>query len=187
MKSKYYKKLYEVVSDNGRVFQFEGRVHVGDKGDVFVEEGIYGKNHIKGSWRSPRTTHGGYNQIQLCDVNGNKGFFYIHRLVAYAWLPKKDWEYDVMHKDDNPLNNSVTNLAWCTHRENIQDMISKGRNKVTKNRRYPDEVLIEIYTRRKKGESVQDIHKDYPHIKKSSFMHFTSGRALRIRGLIPTK
>lgn len=184
MKSTQFKKLYQVISDNGRVFQFDGKVHVGDNGDIFVEEGIYGKNHLKGTFRKPRTTDNGYNQIQLLDVNGNKGFHYIHRLVAYAWLQKKDWENDVMHKDDNPLNNSVKNLAWCTHQENMQDMVRKGRHKVNKSRKHSNEILIDIYTRRKKGESVKSIWADYPNIKRASFMHFTSGYALRIRGLI---
>ena len=178
-----FKKLQKVKSDNGRIFDFNGKVHVGDKGTIFVEEGVYGKKHMMGSIRKPRKTHNGYLQIQLMDINGNKGFHYIHRLVAYAWLKKKEYQTDVLHKDDNPLNNSVDNLCWGTHTDNMQDMLKKGR-KVHRGTTHPAELVMEIYTRRRKGESVSSIHSDYPHIAKSTFMHFTSGRALRQRGLL---
>jgi len=178
-----FRKLYEVVSDNGKVYQFDGKVHIGNNGSVFVEEGVYGKNNLSGSFRTGRITHNGYNQLKLMDVNGKIGWHYIHRLVGHAWLRKKDYQTDVLHKDDNPLNNSVSNLVWGTQQDNMQDMIKKGRQNFRKGTN-PDEVLIDIYSRRRKGESVGSIHQDYPNIAKSTFLHYTSGRALRQRGLI---
>lgn len=44
---------------------------------------------------------------------------YIHRLVAIAFLPKKDGKDLVNHKDGNKLNNSIENLEWVTAKENI--------------------------------------------------------------------
>ena len=48
----------------------------------------------------------------------------VHRLVAEAFIPKPDWwtpgiKLDVGHKDDNPKNNHVSNLFWCTRAENL--------------------------------------------------------------------
>jgi hypothetical protein len=182
-KKELFKKLYIVKSGNNKVYNFNGKVHVGNNGTVFVEEGVYGSKNLLGNFRKPRKTHNGYLQIRLMDIDGKGAFHYIHRLVAHAWLKKKDWQYDVLHKDDNPLNNSVSNLSWGTHAENMQDMVKKGRQ-VSRKSTNPSEVLIDIYTRRLKGESVNSIHKDYSYIKKSTFNHYCSGRALRQRGII---
>ena len=57
----------------------------------------------------------------------------ISRLVAIAWVPNpKPEEYDVvMHLDNNPLNNHYKNLKWGTQKQNIQQAIREGRNKVS--------------------------------------------------------
>ncbi len=178
-----FKKLFRVTSGHGKIYDFDGKVHVGNKGTIFVEEGTYNTKHMLGRIRSARKTQLGYLQVCLTDVNGKKAFHYIHRLVAFAWLKKKDYHTDVMHKDDDTLNNSVNNLCWGTHTDNMRDMLSKKRQ-VSKKTIYEPEILIDIYSRRRKGEKVKDIHKDYPYIANSTFSHYCSGRALRLRGLI---
>lgn len=42
----------------------------------------------------------------------------VHRLVASAFLPNPTNLPDVNHKDENPLNNNVCNLEWCTKEYN---------------------------------------------------------------------
>lgn len=46
--------------------------------------------------------------------------FYIHRLVAEHFIPNTNNFTDVNHKDGNKLNNSVNNLEWCTHEQNMK-------------------------------------------------------------------
>lgn len=51
----------------------------------------------------------------------------VHRLVAGTYIPNPNNLPCVMHLDDNPTNNSISNLRWATHQENMKDRNSKGR------------------------------------------------------------
>jgi hypothetical protein len=50
----------------------------------------------------------------LCK-DGKPQKFYVHRLVAEAFIPNPDNLPEVNHKDEDPTNNSVDNLEWCSH------------------------------------------------------------------------
>lgn len=43
---------------------------------------------------------------------------YVHRLVGEAFIPNPDNMPVINHKDENPLNNCVDNLEWCTQQYN---------------------------------------------------------------------
>ena len=45
--------------------------------------------------------------------------FTIHRLVAEAFIPRIDGKNVVNHMDENKLNNSLSNLEWCTNEYNL--------------------------------------------------------------------
>lgn len=58
--------------------------------------------------------------------------FSIHRLVAIYFIPNKNKKRNcINHIDGNPLNNCVTNLEWCTNKENTHHAIRTGLHKVT--------------------------------------------------------
>ena len=55
-----------------------------------------------------------------------------HRLVALLFLENKDNLSCVNHKDGNKLNNSVTNLEWCTYKYNNYHARENKLNDVSK-------------------------------------------------------
>lgn len=59
----------------------------------------------------------GYLNVYLYNRDGRK-FIGVHRLVAIAFIPNPDNLPEVNHKDENPMNNRVDNLEWCTAKYN---------------------------------------------------------------------
>lgn len=71
----------------------------------------------------------GYRKIKLRFDDGTKRYMYIHRLVAAAFIENKEKKPCINHKDNDPTNNKVSNLEWCTPQENVDWMAMQGRNK----------------------------------------------------------
>lgn len=44
----------------------------------------------------------------------------VHRIVAEAFIDNPNGYEQVNHKDENPLNNTVENLEWCTKQYNLE-------------------------------------------------------------------
>lgn len=55
----------------------------------------------------------GYKQVVLYKDNQRKNF-QLHRLLAEAFIPNPNNLPWVNHKDENKLNNDLSNLEWCS-------------------------------------------------------------------------
>ena len=60
----------------------------------------------------------GYCAVNL-SKNGVYKSFYVHRLVAEAFIPNPEHKPYINHIDENKSNNHISNLEWCTQKENI--------------------------------------------------------------------
>ena len=80
-----------------------------------------------------RANRHGYLYVVLCK-NGKVKTYYVHRLVAEAFIPNTDNLPCVNHKDENPLNNNVDNLEWCSYsyNSNYGTAIEKRSKKLSK-------------------------------------------------------
>lgn len=52
-------------------------------------------------------------------VDGKQTSKLVHRLIAQTFIPNPDNLPEINHKDCDKTNNSVENLEWVTHEENI--------------------------------------------------------------------
>lgn len=66
----------------------------------------------------------GYMTVMFV-LNGKNTLFYVHRLVASAFIDNPENYDTVNHKDHNRQNNCVWNLEWCSIKENIQHGVGK--------------------------------------------------------------
>ena len=83
---------------------YEGKYQISNLGNVY--------SLITNKILKPRLTLDGYYQVDLCK-NGVKKHLYIHRLVAQSFLDNPKNYKIVNHKDENSMNNIVSNLEWC--------------------------------------------------------------------------
>lgn len=56
----------------------------------------------------------------------------VHRLIAKTFIPEVEGKDYINHIDGNRLNNDVTNLEWCNHKENNNHAFDTGLIKTGK-------------------------------------------------------
>lgn len=86
---------------NKDIPRFEGKYAIYSNGSVWSYRS---KKFLK-----PRYTAKGYARVHL----GLDTDYYVHRLVAEAFIPNPDNLPEVNHKDEDKVNNDVSNLEWC--------------------------------------------------------------------------
>ncbi|KEH91629.1 HNH endonuclease domain protein (plasmid) [Clostridium botulinum C/D str. BKT12695] len=85
---------------------------------IFCKDGS--KRFCKGKKLKSRSDKDGYQTTEL-NKSGKRKFCHIHRLVAMMFIPNDDPinKTQVNHKKEfEKWNNCVTNLEWCTAKEN---------------------------------------------------------------------
>ncbi|ASZ71935.1 HNH endonuclease [Lactococcus phage 96403] len=76
------------------------------------------RNMKNGRILKPSLNNYGYliHCLYGCDKKKN---LLLHRIIATAFIDNPEEKPQVNHIDENKLNNDLSNLEWCTGRENI--------------------------------------------------------------------
>lgn len=93
------------------VVGFEGLYEVSNLGKV---RSLKNKGSLTPKELKLQKCYNGYRKVSLYSAETAKQYF-VHRLVAEAFLPNTNGYSCVNHKDENRQNNSVDNLEWCTY------------------------------------------------------------------------
>nr|DAR42149.1 MAG TPA: homing endonuclease [Caudoviricetes sp.] len=101
-----------------------------------------------------------YKQVSLWKENKGTSY-YVHRLVAEAFIPNPESKPEVNHIDGNRQNNHISNLEWVTSGENSLHA-SKTGLRVYTNRLTKDEFLDCLYDVIN-GESYQSLSSRVPY------------------------
>jgi hypothetical protein len=113
-----YEGLYEV-SNLGRVQSLDRRIELGGNG--------YGGSYVKPGriLRHLINTHGRH-QVTLCR-DGRQRLYLVHRVVAQAFIGHCPDGLCVLHWDDDPDHNHLSNLRYGTLSENQYDRYRNAR------------------------------------------------------------
>ena len=88
--------------------------------------------------KSPRILKPRYNKSGYARVSLHAHSDYlIHRLVAQEFLDNPNSFTEVNHIDENPKNNCIYNLEWCTHKYNICYGTCQKRARKTQRKTFP--------------------------------------------------
>lgn len=128
--------------------EFEGLYQISNRGNVRSLDRTDNNNHFKEGHLLPLCDNGkGYKIVGLWK-NNEQCMKQVHRLVAEAFIPNTNNLPCVNHKDENPSNNDVTNLEWCTYEYN--------NNYGTKGKRISDANSKSVIQYTKQGEFVAE-------------------------------
>ena len=97
------------------VFGYEGLYQVSNKGRVKSINNYHRKDCVI---LKPQLNRFGYEIVNLYRKRKMRHFF-IHKLVAFAFIQNPNNYPQVNHKDECKTNNNVENLEWCTAKYNI--------------------------------------------------------------------
>ena len=129
----------------------------------------YGVRTIKGRILKLKTDKHGYFRLGLTKDKKQR-FFFLHRLVAQAFIPNPNNYPIVNHIDGNKKNNNIKNLEWCTYQQNTNHAYRTGIFKAkgavhigekNPNKKLTEQDVLEILRMKKEGLKLKSVYENY--------------------------
>lgn len=152
---------------------------VSDHGNV--QRATPGRNTAPGRPLKTHLTWHGYPYVTLCWPGMVRRAITVHRLVALAFIPNEKNLPFVNHQNFDREDNHVSNLEWCTQRENVVHAYAAGRfpefnrkGEANGNSKLNAEQVLEIRALRKSGATMPSLARIYG-VTKSQIWEICSG------------
>ena len=134
---------------------------------IDTDGNVYSKRSNK--YLKPQTDKYGYYKLGLRQ-NKKQRFFFLHRLIAQAFIPNPNNYPVVNHIDGNKKNNSIENLEWCTYQENTNHAYRTGIFKAkgavhigekNPNKKLTEQDVLDILKLKKEGLQLKNVYEKY--------------------------
>jgi NUMOD4 motif-containing protein/HNH endonuclease len=109
----------------------EGFYQISDRGmvkslprKIVTSHGV--TRNVLGGILRPNKSERGYLTIKIGISKLCKKHYFLHKMIAEAFIPNPYNKKHVNHKDGNKLNNQISNLEWVTFKENIIHAFENG-------------------------------------------------------------
>ena len=135
---------------------YEGLYQISNLGRVFSLN--------KNKFKHPTKGSDGYIRVSLYKERERKSYL-VHRLVAEAFIENPNNYPIINHKDENPSNNRVDNLEWCTFKYNnnygnhIKNMVEN--NTYYKGSKHPSSRKVQCITTGRKFNCIKEAAEYY--------------------------
>lgn len=141
-----------------------------DNYDIFEDGRVF--SHKKQVYLKPQNNGSGYLKVNLYK-NGKMHQAYLHRLVAETFIPNPNNYKYIDHIDMNKTNNCITNLRWCSAKQNTDNTARKSRYGVSRSgaKHYSQEVIDSIRFEFKNGKKVMELNREF-NIPRQSISRF---------------
>lgn len=120
----------------------------------------------------------GYLKVDIRSPKKRKSYF-VHRLVAMAFIPNPNGYNEINHKDEDKTNNAVTNLEWCDTMYNCNYGTRNQRKAISCQKKVfsiDKHGNIEHYNSVKEAEEITGIHRtSISKVLSDNYPHKTAG------------
>ena len=108
------------------IYGYEGRYQVSDEGIIYSTP----KDGKQPRILKQEITKHNYRRVSL-SKEGKVKRFSVHRLVLSTFTTNPQNKPQINHIDNDPSNNKLSNLEWCTAKENTAHSHNQGRRDTT--------------------------------------------------------
>lgn len=164
-------KKHYFVNESGDIYSTKKSGQRTDKGD---------NRHYAFRKLDPGIAGNGYKMIRF---NKQERHYYVHEVVLEAFDRRRPRGLFGLHKDDDKLNNHISNLYWGTSKQNCADAKRNGKRVILRGVDKPackltKQAVVDIFTAKKYYGYLVDLSAKY-NISKQVILDIRNRKAWR--------